>query len=145
MSTKVPPDTTQQCSSPISHEGDTHHHELQSLEHRGEDKDLETAHHALCSHHHPAPVSTGLNTTLQDGIAGKKAKGSIIVSRVHEKPSLEEQEQGGFGDENKEFPEGGLQAWSVVIGSFFALFSALTMMNTLGTYILPRKQRRDEK
>lgn len=32
------------------------------------------------------------------------------------------------------YPEGGLQAWSVVAGSWFALFSSLGLMNTIGTF-----------
>ncbi|KAK7426837.1 hypothetical protein QQZ08_006738 [Neonectria magnoliae] len=32
------------------------------------------------------------------------------------------------------YPEGGLQAWSVVAGSWFALFASLGLMNTLGTF-----------
>ncbi|KAM6535472.1 hypothetical protein FALCPG4_005032 [Fusarium falciforme] len=32
------------------------------------------------------------------------------------------------------YPEGGLQAWSVVAGSWFTLFASLGLMNTLGTF-----------
>ncbi|KAH7176471.1 major facilitator superfamily domain-containing protein [Dactylonectria macrodidyma] len=32
------------------------------------------------------------------------------------------------------YPEGGLQAWSVVAGSWFCLFASLGLMNTLGTF-----------
>ncbi|KAM0275494.1 hypothetical protein ACHAPA_000357 [Fusarium lateritium] len=32
------------------------------------------------------------------------------------------------------YPEGGFEAWSVVAGSWFALFSSLGLMNTLGTF-----------
>ncbi|KAM0378253.1 hypothetical protein ACHAO7_001020 [Fusarium culmorum] len=32
------------------------------------------------------------------------------------------------------YPEGGLQAWSVVAGSWFSLFASLGLMNTLGTF-----------
>lgn len=32
------------------------------------------------------------------------------------------------------YPEGGFQAWSVVAGSWFALFASLGLMNTLGTF-----------
>lgn len=39
-------------------------------------------------------------------------------------------------DDNDEptFPEGGRQAWSVVFGSWLALFSALGIMNSLATF-----------
>lgn len=32
------------------------------------------------------------------------------------------------------YPEGGLQAWSVVAGSWFTLFASLGLMNTIGTF-----------
>lgn len=32
------------------------------------------------------------------------------------------------------YPEGGLQAWSVVAGSWFSLFASLGLMNTIGTF-----------
>lgn len=37
-------------------------------------------------------------------------------------------------DDDAEYPEGGLQAWLVVLGSWLALFSALGLMNTLATF-----------
>jgi hypothetical protein len=37
-------------------------------------------------------------------------------------------------DEEPTFPEGGWQAWSVVLGSWLALFSALGIMNSLATF-----------
>jgi len=33
-----------------------------------------------------------------------------------------------------EFPEGGIQAWLVVLGSWCALFSSLGIMNTMGAF-----------
>lgn len=39
------------------------------------------------------------------------------------------------GEENQEaYPEGGLQAWLVVLGSWLALFSAMGLMNSLATF-----------
>lgn len=32
------------------------------------------------------------------------------------------------------YPEGGLQAWSVVVGGFFAMFASLGLVNTIGTF-----------
>lgn len=32
------------------------------------------------------------------------------------------------------YPEGGLEAWSVVAGSWFSLFASLGLMNTIGTF-----------
>lgn len=37
-------------------------------------------------------------------------------------------------DDDDSYPEGGLQAWLVVLGSWLALFSALGLMNTLATF-----------
>lgn len=37
-------------------------------------------------------------------------------------------------DDDVEYPEGGLQSWLVVLGSWLALFSALGLMNTLATF-----------
>lgn len=37
-------------------------------------------------------------------------------------------------DEDDDYPEGGLKAWLVVLGSWLALFSALGLMNTLATF-----------
>ena len=38
-------------------------------------------------------------------------------------------------DDHEEYPEGGLRAWLVVLGSWLALFSSLGIMNTLGTFL----------
>ena len=146
---KVPAkeDTPQTPYHQKPHEDHTHHHDLYNLEYRDEDKDLDTAHHALRNHHAvPVSVSTSggsalndLDSILQGGIAGKQGKGSIIIWRVNEKPSPEEQEQSGtwrgLEDENEEYPEGGWKAWSVVLGSFFASFSVIGTMNTSGMSI----------
>ena len=146
-------DTSRSRSPPmLPHEGSTKHHELQNFGYRGEDGELGTTHHALRCHH-PIPVSVPVSSnpdpTFQGEIAGEKAKSSIIVRSVIEKrASLEEQEQcgtqGGSGDDYEEFPEGGLKAWSVVLGSFFALFSSLGIMNTIGMSELRRKRRGEE-
>ena len=144
---KVPvnEDTPQSHSLPVPHEGNTYHHELQTTsKYQREDRDFGTAQHALRGHRPVSvPVPDGSDSTLQDEIARHKDKSGIMVRTVTEKPSLEEREQSGtqgdFGDENEEFPEGGLKAWSVVLGSFFALFSALGMMNTIGTYVVFRE------
>lgn len=37
-------------------------------------------------------------------------------------------------DDEDSYPEGGLQAWLVVLGAWLALFSALGLMNTLATF-----------
>lgn len=37
-------------------------------------------------------------------------------------------------DDDDGYPEGGLKAWLVVLGSWLALFSALGLMNTLATF-----------
>lgn len=39
-------------------------------------------------------------------------------------------------DDEPTFPEGGLRAWSVVAGSWLALFSGLGIMNTIATFHL---------
>jgi MFS family permease len=35
---------------------------------------------------------------------------------------------------NETYPEGGLKAWSVVMGSWFSLFASLGLMNTVGLF-----------
>lgn len=35
---------------------------------------------------------------------------------------------------NETYPEGGLKAWSVVVGSWFSLFSSLGLMNTVALF-----------
>lgn len=128
-------DTPQHLTHPKSHEGNTHNHDIECQKEGG---DLGTAHCVLCNHHTvPAPVppvSNDSDPILQGEIAEKKAKGGMEVRSGNDKPSLEEQEQcttpGCLGGE--EYPEGGWKAWSVVLGSFFALFSALGIINTIG-------------
>lgn len=109
------------------------------LEYRGEDKELGSAHRPLSSHHPisvPVPTSNYSDSILQGKITGDKAKSSAEVRRSNEKPSLEDLEKcrawEGLRDKSEEFPEGGFKAWSVVLGSFLALFSALGIMNTIG-------------
>jgi hypothetical protein len=41
---------------------------------------------------------------------------------------------GSSGNDQEIYPEGGLQAWSVVLGSWLALFSSFGLMNILGTF-----------
>ena len=36
--------------------------------------------------------------------------------------------------QDETYPEGGLQAWTVVLGSWFAMFSSLGLMNTIGIF-----------
>ena len=133
-------DSAQSPSHLQPHECNIHHRDL---EYSGTDKDLGAAHHTLRSHHPvPVPVSNHSDSTPQGKIAGKQAKGSTEVGRGNEKLSHEEQEQcktrGGLGVEDDEFPEGGIKAWSVVLGSFCALFSALGIINSIG---MSEKQR----
>lgn len=102
-----------------------------------EDKSVGTGHHAPPSHHPiPVPVSSDSDSTLPGEIVEEKAKDNAEVRRGNEKPSLEDQEQsrtrGSLGDEIEEFPEGGLKAWTVVLGSFLALVSSLGIINTIG-------------
>lgn len=46
----------------------------------------------------------------------------------------EEQSVTSSTDDEVSYPEGGLKAWSVVLGSFLGLVAALGMMNTVGIY-----------
>lgn len=43
-------------------------------------------------------------------------------------------EDEGEADDDDGYPEGGVKAWLVVLGSWMALFSALGLMNTLATF-----------
>ncbi|KAH8728275.1 MFS monocarboxylate transporter-like protein [Phaeosphaeriaceae sp. PMI808] len=54
---------------------------------------------------------------------------NAIVTRDEEKQS-----RASHNDEEISYPEGGLGAWSVVLGSFMGLVAALGMMNTIGVY-----------
>ena len=49
--------------------------------------------------------------------------------RVEAQTSEDEDE-----DNDDDYPEGGLKAWLVVLGSWLALFSSLGLMNTLATF-----------
>jgi hypothetical protein len=65
-----------------------------------------------------------------DGSFAAINKGFDIEKRV-----AEEKEEEVEGVEEKEtYPEGGLQAWLVVLGSWMALFSSLGIMNTMATF-----------
>ncbi|KAM0333576.1 hypothetical protein ACHAQA_002241 [Verticillium albo-atrum] len=57
--------------------------------------------------------------TAGDGVAG-----------AHQEDDDEEEEE----EEEDGFPEGGLQAWLVVMGSWLALFSSLGLMNSLAVF-----------
>lgn len=50
-----------------------------------------------------------------------------------EKAALASESTDEVGEEEK-YPEGGLRAWLVVFGSWCALFAALGLLNTLGTF-----------
>ncbi|KAL2758556.1 hypothetical protein ACRALDRAFT_1028240 [Sodiomyces alcalophilus JCM 7366] len=43
-------------------------------------------------------------------------------------------ELGGEGEDEETYPEGGLQAWLVVLGSWLALFGAMGLMSSLATF-----------
>lgn len=53
-------------------------------------------------------------------------------TRAETKSPLAGNKAEGGGDDNDIFPEGGLKAWSVVLGSFCLLFAGLGIMNTIG-------------
>ncbi|KAF1851577.1 MFS monocarboxylate transporter-like protein [Cucurbitaria berberidis CBS 394.84] len=46
----------------------------------------------------------------------------------------EKQSETSHDDDEVTYPEGGLEAWSVVLGSFMGLVAALGMMNSVGVY-----------
>ncbi|KAI5803335.1 major facilitator superfamily domain-containing protein [Peziza echinospora] len=55
----------------------------------------------------------------------------VEKSRIYGKKGGPEEEE---EEEEGEFPEGGLKAWSVVLGSFLFLFGGLGVMNTMGIF-----------
>lgn len=42
------------------------------------------------------------------------------------------------------YPEGGLEAWLVVLGSWCAMTAGMGLLNTIGTYVHPRYKHHDK-
>ncbi|CAN8100292.1 unnamed protein product [Discula destructiva] len=57
-----------------------------------------------------------------------------ISSKAEDEANLQQQALATYGDDNETYPEGGLRAWLVVLGCWFALIASLGLMNTLATF-----------
>lgn len=58
----------------------------------------------------------------------------VVPSRTSEPQAGGLQRHATSGTETETYPEGGLQAWLVVLGAWLALISSLGIMNTLATF-----------
>lgn len=58
----------------------------------------------------------------------------VVPSRTSEPHAGGLQRHATSGTETETYPEGGLQAWLVVLGAWLALISSLGIMNTLATF-----------
>jgi hypothetical protein len=79
-----------------------------------------------------APFNEKLGNTLTAaGTHGLFSKDVPVTSHEAQPPSV----VSSIGEQEEEtYPEGGLQAWLVVLGSWTALFSSLGLMNSLATF-----------
>lgn len=117
-----------------------HHQEINP---RDEEGTIGTSHHAI--HAVSLPVDDSASTLNGDlteekcqGPQNFKGNGDEEIPRGENDIGIEGEgintpstEQSSV-DENDKYPEGGLQAWLVVLGSFCLLFAALGIMNTIG-------------
>ena len=81
---------------------------------------------------HPVTVPSPAPTPApekQDAVRDPGSSPSATEPAIEAQTSEDEEE-----DDDDSYPEGGLQAWLVVMGSWMALFSALGLMNTLATF-----------
>ena len=81
---------------------------------------------------HPVTVPSPAPTPApekQDAVRDPGPSPSATEPAIEAQTSEDEEE-----DDDDSYPEGGLQAWLVVMGSWMALFSALGLMNTLATF-----------
>jgi len=106
-----------------------------------DDTAIGTPHHALHGHHLvPVPVPAEDSApTLHGALTEEKGsrKSSVGGRESLQAGNKAERERDGdleegLVDDNEVFPEGGLRAWSVVLGSFCMLFASLGIMNTIG-------------
>ena len=76
--------------------------------------------------------------TLGGDVVSEKARQSSEERHGDGMSGITDAVDGGKGnlDENDNYPEGGLKAWSVALGSFFLLFSGLGIMNTIGLWFV---------
>ena len=121
---------------------------------RDDDTAIGTAHHSLYGHH-PVPVpaqdsASTLHGVLSEekgsgekGVEGQKEETAVGGEPLQTGNKVEREGEGGLEeglvDNNEIYPEGGLKAWSVVLGAFCLLFAGLGLMNTIGA--CPKKKR----
>ena len=74
------------------------------------------------------PTSTNLNR-LNDSVKRSPEKNERVSQNQREAPSSEIN-----GEVKDDFPEGGVQAWSVVIGSFCGLFAVFGIINSTAVF-----------
>jgi len=114
---------------------------------RDDDTAIGTAHHSLYGHH-PVPVPAEDSASTLNGVSSEeKGRGERGVEGPEEETAVgreslqtgnkaEGEGEGGLEeelvDDDESYPEGGLKAWSVVLGSFCLLFAGLGLMNTIG-------------
>ena len=109
-----------------------------------DDTTIGTAHHSLYGHH-PVPVPVEDSTSALHGTLSEEKGGGIEAPEEETEVGKEsfktvDKAEGDAGggierglvDDNEIFPEGGLKAWSVVLGSFCLLFASLGIMNSTG-------------
>ena len=88
---------------------------------------------------HLGPVynrSDDPEATLGGNVDSEKAKRSSEGRHGDAMSGITDAAEGNL-DENDIYPEGGLKAWSVVLGSFLLLFSALGTFNIIGLWFVP--------
>ncbi|KAI8154464.1 Riboflavin transporter MCH5 [Colletotrichum sp. SAR 10_65] len=74
-----------------------------------------------------AVANAGGNTYTNPGHSAADSKDGAFINRVPSAATT-------TAAEEETYPEGGLRAWSVVLGSWLALFSALGIMNSIAVF-----------
>ncbi|KAH9235092.1 hypothetical protein K456DRAFT_1806357, partial [Colletotrichum gloeosporioides 23] len=74
-----------------------------------------------------AVANAGGNTYTNPGNSAADGKDGDFINRVPSAATT-------TAAEEETYPEGGLRAWSVVLGSWLALFSALGIMNSIAVF-----------
>lgn len=59
---------------------------------------------------------------------------SVVLITVNEPEKLVKEEETSSESSENEYPDGGLDAWLAVLGSFLICFAPLGLMNSFGTF-----------
>ena len=86
--------------------------------------------HSATANFQQSKSSTLTNSDRLNDISKPLSKKNELVLEEHREPPLDNTN----GEAKDDFPEGGVQAWSVVIGSFCGLFAVFGIINSTAVF-----------